>query len=109
MTKHQSKQFLCKSSKAVSGRYLDGLASRIQMYSLPFLTLMCTQFLMVPVLPSCSSSTMEKPTKRLKELTFLTHAFPHFAILALTTSLFYSSLSFMLSERRTTLERNHNP
>lgn len=42
-------------------------------------------------------------------LSNLTHAFPYFAILTLTTSVFYSSLSFMLSERRTTLDRKHNP
>lgn len=70
MTKHHSKQLPCKSSNPVTGQYLDGLASRIQMYSLPFLTLLSTQFLMVPVCPRCSSSTTEKPTKRLKELIF---------------------------------------
>lgn len=70
MTKHQSKQSSCKASKAVSGQYLDGLASRIQMYSLPFMTLMCTQLLMVHVLPRRSSTTMEKPTKKLAEFIF---------------------------------------
>lgn len=70
MGKHQSKQFTCKSSKPVTGQYLDGLASRIQMNSLPFLTLLSAQLLMVPVLPRCFSSTMEKPTKRLKEFIF---------------------------------------
>lgn len=41
-------------------------------------------------------------------LSNLIHVFPDFAILSLTTPVLYSSLS-MPSERRTTLERNHNP
>lgn len=42
-------------------------------------------------------------------LSSLTHVFPDFAILSQTTAVLYSLLSFMPSERRTTLERNHNP
>lgn len=34
---------------------------------------------------------------------------PDFAILSQTTAVLYSSLSFMPSKRRSTLERNHNP
>lgn len=43
------------------------------------------------------------------DLSNLTHVFPDFAILSQTTSVLYSSLSFMLLERRTTLERKQSP
>lgn len=66
----EQERFPRKSSKTVTGQYLDGLASRIQIYSFSFLTFVSMQFLMVPFLQRCSSSAMEKPTKRLKEFIF---------------------------------------